>query len=55
MEAEFWAHHYAENAGKGEEFEDEDFDLAEALAQAGEGFEDEADVDDWEEIVNDRA
>lgn len=46
VEAEFWAHHYFENAGKGEEFEDDDFDLEgimEGLADGGE----------WEDVISD--
>lgn len=51
MEAEFWAHHYADNAGKGEEFEDEDYDVDEILAslEAGEA---PGDDDEWETVVD---
>jgi hypothetical protein len=61
VEAEFWAHHYADNSGKGEEFEDEDFDLAEILnevnANAGDDDVNTAadDADEWEDVINDRA
>lgn len=48
MEAEFWAHHYADNAGKGEEYEDDDFDTDEILASL------EGGGDDWEEVISDR-
>lgn len=49
MEAEFWAHHYAENAAKGgEEFEDDDFDLQAILDEIGGD-------DEWEEVINDRS
>lgn len=43
-EAEFWAHWYADNAGKGEEFEDEDFDLESILSGAA--------SDEWETLID---
>lgn len=44
IEAEYWAHHYADNAGKHqEEYEDDDFDL-EALVQLD-------DPDAWEDLI----
>jgi hypothetical protein len=46
VETEFWAHHYADNSGKGEEFEDDDLDiqaLAEGLENGGQ----------WEEVISD--
>lgn len=46
VEAEFWAHHYFENAGKGEEYEDEDFDLDEIIEGLAEGGE-------WEDVISD--
>lgn len=47
VEAEFWAHHYFENAGKGEEYEDDDFDLDEILENLAGG-------DEWEAMIDDR-
>lgn len=46
--AEFWAHHYYENAGNGEEFEDDDFDLDAILNNLESGGE-------WESVIDDRA
>ena len=43
-EAEFWAHWYADNAGKGEEFEDEDFNLESILSGAA--------SDEWETLID---
>lgn len=45
VETEFWAHYYAENSGKGEEFEDDDLDV-QALAEGLETGE------QWEEVIN---
>lgn len=45
IEAEYWAHHYREQAGK-EEIEDEDFDLEAEIARMND--------DDWEEVTSGR-
>lgn len=50
METEFWAHYYAENAGRGEEYEDDDFDAQAILASLAGGGDDE-----WEDVINDRS
>lgn len=57
VEAEFWAHHYAENAGKAsEEFEDEDFDIDAMLAEINASASPQGgDDDEWEEVINVRA
>lgn len=44
VEAEFWAHHYFDNAGKGEEYETEDFDEIQARLDSGE---------EWEDVISD--
>ncbi len=46
IEAEYWAHHYAERARAGEkEVEDDDFDAAEILGRLDAG-------DDWDTVIN---
>lgn len=47
IETEYWAHHFSENSGKGEEFEDDDLDI-QALAEGLENGE------QWEEVINDQ-
>ena len=47
VEAEFWAHHYFDNASSGEEFEDDDFDLDAILGELEGG-------DEWEDVIDDR-
>lgn len=57
-EVEFWAHHYADQAGEGgEEYEDDDFDLAAVLQEAaGSGAGGDlgalASSDEWEDVIN---
>jgi hypothetical protein len=46
VEAEFWAYHYADRAGEGEEFEDDDFDLEEIMSDLEGGGE-------WEDVISD--
>jgi hypothetical protein len=43
VEAEYWAHHYADNGAK-EEFEDDDFDAVD---------DDVASMDEWEDLIDD--
>lgn len=52
VEAEYWAHFYAENGIK-EEFEDDDFDVEALLAEAA-GSSGGAGEDEWETVVNER-
>jgi len=47
VEAEYWAHHYADAPASEEEYEDDDFDLDSILAASSE--------DEWEDVINDRA
>lgn len=47
VEAEYWAHYYAENSGKGEEYEDDDLDVAAIMESLAAGS-----ADDWEEVIN---
>jgi len=49
IEVEFWAYYYAENAGKGEMFEDDDLDVEAIIKRLESG-----DGDDWEELINDK-
>jgi hypothetical protein len=46
IQTDYWMHYFADNEGKGEEFEDEDLDV-EALVAALEAG------DDWEDMIND--
>lgn len=49
VEAEFWMYHYAETAGKrGEEYEDDDFDMDAILS----GLPSD---DEFEEVINDQS